>query len=348
MSAATADGSRDARPLVRVYARTGAHRFVPRQVAMILAAVVGRAWWRYSPAKRQHAEEWAEAMALDGSPPAEQKRLARLALVEHAMREELFWRPWHQRRRKILGIEHLRTARESGRGTIILTAHLGTMSGIWIALASQGIPLHVPRTSAKRRSEGPLSYADRRRASLIDQLAEAGAVALGKGGAYSQLGAALAGGGACLLPLDVPGGMPTTLYGHPASVASGPAALAFETGALIVPCFTRRRGLHEEVVALRPLDPREHASQAQLLLWLAAVVDSFVRDHLPKLYPSMPPTPERHAAHRSKLELREAKAVARGKSKPAAESREDAPSEEVLDRRLVEEMERARRQAAPR
>jgi hypothetical protein len=110
-------------------------------------------------------------------------------------------------------------------------------------------------------------------------------------------------------------------------VASGATALAIRTGALVLPCFSIRRQLHHEIDVLEPVDPRSFESQEALLARLAATVDGAVAEHLPQLYPSLPPTPERYVARVEKVERRR-QASARKAAKVAAR-------EQKLERWLI-------------
>jgi hypothetical protein len=159
---------------------------------------------------------------------------------------------------------------------------------------------------------------------------------MAKGGTYDELRNVLAAGDACLLPFDVPGRTSATLLERPARVASGPAALAIDTDAFVLPCFTVRRRAHVEVDVFEPVDPADFGEPEPLLRHLGDIVSTEIGAHLPQFYPAELPTPERYEEHRRRVAQRAAKRERRAKKLAAHEEVKRRRAEKVAARQEAE------------
>src|SRR5687768_13722326 len=81
-------------------------RLVPSPVAVAAAVARGRREWE-DPERREAARA---AIDFVVGPVVERDALARQHLVEHAVREELIWRPWQFRGARLDGREHVERA----------------------------------------------------------------------------------------------------------------------------------------------------------------------------------------------------------------------------------------------
>ncbi|PYS49103.1 MAG: lipid A biosynthesis acyltransferase [Acidobacteria bacterium] len=130
------------------------------------------------------------------------------------------------------GLENLQAARESGRGVILFTGHLGAWELSSFALSAFGYPLSF----LVRRIDNP----------LIEDLIEKtrtrfGNRSIDKRAAMRPMLKTLRAGGTLGILVDLNTqpheGVFVDFFGIPASTASGVAALALRTGAAVLPVF---------------------------------------------------------------------------------------------------------------
>jgi KDO2-lipid IV(A) lauroyltransferase len=194
--------------------------------------------------------------------------------VTEAVLAELQWRFAEARRMQIDGLEHLETARAERRGVLLVGAHVGPMLNLLHGLAGRGLNVYVagghpPSEPLPPGREGRWVAEQNRRLEL------AGCRWVHKGGAFPLLRTLLGRGELVWIAVDAPGSVTASFAGRRVSVGRGPAALALETGAPVIPAFALRRGLGERGLLLEPIDPRGFKrveDLAQLLLDVVADV----------------------------------------------------------------------------
>ena len=137
-------------------------------------------------------------------------------------------------RTTVSGLEAVEEAVQSGRGVIILSAHLGNWEVGGAALVARGFPLDV--VVARQRNERFDRYLTRSRERLGFRVISRSE---GRRGVLAALGAGRLAG--ILGDQDARrAGVFVDFFGRPASTARGPAVLALRSGALVVTLFAVR------------------------------------------------------------------------------------------------------------
>lgn len=98
------------------------------------------------------------------------------------------------------------------------------------------------------------------------------------GGSYPELRALLQRGETLILTIDLPGDVEVELGRWPARVRSGIARLALETGSIVLPVATLRRGAGLVGLIGEPIDPRGFDDAAELTRYIAAALGPVYRD----------------------------------------------------------------------
>jgi lauroyl/myristoyl acyltransferase len=242
--------------LVRLYGTPAVHRLLPTPVALRLAALRGWAESRLLRGRREAARRDLETLLGEQVD----ERAARRRVVDEAVRAELQWRPWLQRRLQIEGLAHLERARSERRGVILATAHLGPFLALVHGLAARGTKVYV--AGGHRVGEPGLDGRVGRWVVAQNRwVEEAGCRWVRKPGSYAVLRELLRRGEVVWIAGDARGTTETTLAGHPVRVASGVGRLAIDTEAVVIPAFVLRRGYRQVGLLLPPLarsdDPQE-------------------------------------------------------------------------------------------
>ncbi len=231
---------------------------LPVPVADALAAGIARATFAARvPARR--ALEANLARVLPEMAPRRRRAVARQAFVSFALSFTRFLRR-HEPLRDVPvhGAAHLEAARASGRGVIVLSAHLGDWESGAAALAARGLPLHVLARPQAAAAVQALFGARRE---------SAGVHALSARAIYAETAAALRRGEWVALMAD------RGAVRGAGSVCAWAAALAERTGALVLPAVCVREPGGELALRVEPaLDParcREGAFRVTLRDWLA-------------------------------------------------------------------------------
>ena len=159
----------------------------------------------------------------------------------------------------VIGREHLEAARASGRGVIVLSAHLGDWESGAAAIAAEGVPIHLAARPQATQSVERM-FAERRWAGGVGVLPVTSA--------FASMATVLRRREWVALMADRGAGM-----GGGASICAWAAVLAQRTGALVLPvvCVRDARGdlaLHVEP-PLTPERCRDGAFRETLLSWLA-------------------------------------------------------------------------------
>jgi KDO2-lipid IV(A) lauroyltransferase len=234
---------------------------LPAPVADALASALARLSFAARVPARAALEENL-GRVLPGLDPHDRRSCAREAFVSFALAFTRFLRRRGAGQAAgvtIVGREHLDAARASGRGVIVLSAHLGDWESGAAAIAAEGLPIHL---AARPQPASALErmFTARRAAAGVDVLPTAGAFANMAGilrrrewvALMADRGANRAGG---------------------SSICAWAAVLAQRTGALVLPAVCVRAAdgslaLHVEP-PLQPECCRDGAFRDTLRLWLA-------------------------------------------------------------------------------
>ena len=180
------------------------------------------------------------------------------------------------------GLEHLTAAREAGKGTIVVTGHLGHWELGGIALARHGLPLTVvtleePSTKLTRwREEG-------RRKLGIKTIA----VGPGHPFAFVEMMQTLRRNEFVAMLVDRPyagTGTAVRLFEHETEFSTAPALLAQHTGAAVLPAFVLRQPDGHYVSTAEPIIPMAATEDARGDLAantqrVAAAFEGVIRQH---------------------------------------------------------------------
>jgi phosphatidylinositol dimannoside acyltransferase len=138
---------------------------------------------------------------------------------------------------EVEGWEHLAAARAGGRGVLLVTAHLGSVSLVGQMVAVSGCPANVVVEPVQPPALLDLIMGLRasygiRPLPAGPSLLRAIVAALGRNEVVGLVS-----------DRDVLGsGIPTTFFGAPTRLPAGAAGLGLRTGAAVLPAFTVRRG----------------------------------------------------------------------------------------------------------
>lgn len=233
-------------------------RVLPRRVLLGCGVWLARlAWWI---APRTRALAIANARAAIGDPRVAYRAYRELgALLGDTL---MLLRP-----NEPVGLSFvpgsravLDDARASGRGVVLITAHLGPWERLAAALVAEGFPLTTPvRPSYDPRLEALLHAPLRksRGVNAIDRDAPSTPRALVRALRKNEVAGFLVDLNTRVASVEVP------FFGAPASTPSGPARLALRTGAPVVAAFATRDGIR--VALVRPASPPLRATDDDVI-----------------------------------------------------------------------------------
>ena len=180
------------------------------------------------------------------------------------------------------GFENLAAARAVGRGTIVVTGHLGHWELGGLVLARRGLPLTVitleePSTGLTRWRE-----ACRRRLGIKT-------IAVGPGHpfAFVEMIQTLRRNELVAMLVDRPyagTGAPVRFFGHDTEFSTAPALLAQHTGAAVLPAFVLRQASGRYLTLAEPIIPMpattdRRADLAVNTQGLATAFEGIIRQH---------------------------------------------------------------------
>ena len=175
------------------------------------------------------------------------------------------------------GLEHLITAREQGKGIVMVSAHFGNWEMMGRYAASQGFPMTV----VARETENP-DFAE-----YIRSLREFGGYHVmyrGSNTVRELLRILKRKGYVGLLPDQNSGDMFAPFFGVPAGTVAGPASFSLHTGATLIPVFCVR--LPDDtyrVIILPPIDTHstgdKNADTQRVMEEVNRVLESVIRQY---------------------------------------------------------------------
>lgn len=271
------DRPRDVRLPVRLYASPRVHRLVPARLAVGLASVLGTPGARHSrTVERRHAEHLMRDLLLHTPRADEARRLARRNWAEISRLRELFWRPDLLKGSRVLGTEHWHAANGDGPGSIVVVGHFGALALLPSILGRHGFRL-LSVTNKHYWEPAAAGFP-----GMLTLRLRAYAEALGPNTAIpndvspERLMDLVASGQPLMIAFDVPGSASTPFLGRTVMLASGPATLAYRTGAKVLPMLPVRNGTRIDVHILEPIDPANYPDMRSLRVAIASVFERIV------------------------------------------------------------------------
>lgn len=243
--------------LLRFAARIGIEifRLLPLRAAQVLGAVAGRLAVHVGGERRDMARRHARRL---GIPPGEIDRHVAGVFASYGRYwAEVFWMsPEHRDRLRegieVVGIEHVRAARDAGRGAIYVLPHLGNWELAGLVAAEERIEIVAV---AEELGNAWLRdwFVETRRDMGIDIVFAGGAVET-----IRRLEAALGRNAAVALVSDrdlARRGVPVEFFGETTTLPAGPLTLALRTGAPVLPTATFFTPFGHRIVIDPPLPP---------------------------------------------------------------------------------------------
>jgi len=237
---------------LRLYTDPRLHRALPDAIAVLLAAARGRATANRGPrAQRLRAE--LELTLADTAREQDVPALIVPRSVEGAVFAELDWRPWMLEQAVVQGLEKLEAAQRQGLGVVLVKTHVGQTFAPALALGARGVAVYS--LTGRWMIEPHPGYQGRRWHHLLKVQERRGVRCVTGPGAFGSLQALLRQAKTVLISCDTAGSFETTFLGKPARMATGPAALAIETGSPVLPIYQSRSGTQLTVTIGEPLGP---------------------------------------------------------------------------------------------
>jgi KDO2-lipid IV(A) lauroyltransferase len=216
-------------------------KYIPRSLRYLIGTAVGDAVYMIWGAKRRVVRE--NIATVLGLPPRDPKvsRLSRKAmrnyckyLIEFLELPVLTSRDPVIANMKIVGLEHLQSAIERGKGIILATAHFGTIEVPGLRLQDFTSEFHAVYDTFTP------PYLDR---LIQGKRREKGIHPIPVGNVREMMKTLKSGGTIALLfdkPVERAKGVVVRFFGRETAIPGGPALLAMKTGATILPVFTFR------------------------------------------------------------------------------------------------------------
>jgi lauroyl/myristoyl acyltransferase len=174
----------------------------------------------------------------------------------------------------IIGKATLDSLTSSGRGAVLVTAHIGSWELAGIALAGMGYEITTVAGIQFTPSLSPF---------VRDMKASRGISVVSPGKGILKLPKALRGGGFVALHIDgdqFMGGIETEMFGTRTRLPRGPAALALKTNAAVVPAFSVRTSRDRLLIIVESEIPTEGENEVTLTKKIAIVVEEYIRRHI--------------------------------------------------------------------
>lgn len=262
-------------------------RWVPERVARQLFRLIADVVWRRrGRAVRQLETNLGRVVGRD----ADEQRMRRLtrAAVRSYFRYwlEVFRLPAMGRERilsgmRIKGVDTLFANIDAGRGVVATLPHMGNWdhAGTWMVLS--GLPLTTVAERLRPEALFDRFVAFRERLGM-----EVIALSGGEGDAFGSLARRLRAGGFVCLVADrdlTTSGVEVEFFGEPARMPAGPALLALQTGAALMPVTLWYEGehwcvqVHDEIPP--PAGGRRRERVAAMTQEVARVFETAIADH---------------------------------------------------------------------
>jgi KDO2-lipid IV(A) lauroyltransferase len=285
-------------PLYGHLAFKAAYRFAntfPRQACQSLAALLGRGSYAAIPRIREALR--ANLSAVTGASGTELDRLCRLNVSNFSkmLADYFYCTTGDPARIKPLlgewrGIENLHAARERGKGTILVTAHLGNWELGGMLLALENMPLTVITLEEPSTELTQLRDEYRRKLGIKT-------IAIGtETFAFVEVINTLRNNGIVAMLIERPrenSGTPVKFFGRETPFSSGPALLWQHTDAAVLPAFVLQKNDGRYLSFIDPAVPmQQDASPREGLAnntqRIASIFETIIHNHPDQWYNFVP------------------------------------------------------------
>jgi lauroyl/myristoyl acyltransferase len=252
------------RALVLAHSSTVTRRFIPAPVTFrLIDAFATLSERRRNGLWRQNVSFYGDLLRhtpLAGS----EEVVAAQAMREFMKCIELFWRPWFLCRGEVENRQILRAAQRENRGVVAVFPHFGPSYAQFPAMPRYGLDVSVVASPHHYDDAGGTGYDARfaqQGARYLDMLGPGHVLQRATDnrspGVFPLMLDLLRSGKTVSIAFDTVGNQPTPFLGRRLRLTNGPARLAQDSGALVVPVVNRRRDTTPVVRFGEPLDPRD-------------------------------------------------------------------------------------------
>lgn len=223
---------------------------IPSPIRNYISLRLGSLAYRLSHGYRQNVEANVRVVTGRESNDAEVRELTRAIFLTNALNFSdlltLAWRSrnWYSRRAQIVtgGWDVIDKVREEGKGVILISAHVGCFDFIGQAVVAHGYPLTVVtgRTTSRFLFDGVTWLRGRSGANMVEPTPSG----------VRQVIRALRKNEVAVFVIDrdfFENGHPVEFFGQRTTLPPGAVRIARDTGAQIVPIFSRRSSSGHEV-----------------------------------------------------------------------------------------------------
>ena len=232
---------------------------VPRAAIPALVALRSRLEWSRESV-REDARTQMKFLLEHTTPDADVEAAARAYVRFQAWRGESRWHPELISHLPVVGMEHLTSARESGRGVLVSFMHHAHYEGGFASIARRGVPAQVVVYPYMLREDAPTWLKQH-----LNVARSGGAVPISAAIGTDGITALLQRGEVVGIASDVPGHTPVRFVGRDVVGSYGAARLAAATTSPVV-VMTSEPGKDGPTVRLHePLDPQRYDSPKELL-----------------------------------------------------------------------------------
>jgi len=241
---------------------------MPDRIRNGLADRVGDVWIRLTPVYRANVIANLGQVLGPETPPAELEAMARTIFRMSARNFGELLRLRHLTRDELVALVPLSLqdqavfsgARQRGQGVVLATAHMGPFDLIGHAIAAQGVPLTAisGRTTSRFLFDAVTHLRHCQNVTLVEPTPSG----------VRRVIRALRKGEIAGFVADYDffqNGLPVTFFGRETTLPPGPIRIARDTGALVVPAFSRRSGRGHEISLGEPFEvPKTSDSDADI------------------------------------------------------------------------------------
>jgi lauroyl/myristoyl acyltransferase len=253
---------------------------LPIPLTRLLVAVRWRLGWR-NPAVREQAIAHMRFLLEHTRPDADVEDAAKRYLRRMAWRGELRWHLRTVTHPRLVGLEHLKQARDLGRGVVLNFLHFGQYEGAGAPINRGGVRLH--------QIVLPIHFAPDREGWMIQHMRiadAAGGINIRSDAGSQAFADVLTGGGVLYLASDVPGRTPVRFVGRDLLGSFGAALLATKAGSAVVVVTQELDHPNAVMPTVRihpPLFPEDFEEPRGLLEAMLAIHEDAVT-RFPELY----------------------------------------------------------------